>query len=180
MPTYQYACTECGDRLEVVQRFSDDPLSVCAACGGRLRKVFSPVGIVFKGSGFYRTDSRSADVNGKDRAAVGADSGSGSAEGGSSDGRSSDGRSSDGRSSDGRSSDGRSSDGRSSDGRSSESGSAASGSAGKSESGSKPDSGKTESAGAGSGSGRSGKAAKPSAASRSKRGGSSDIRPKVA
>ncbi len=60
MPTYQYACTECGDRLEVVQRFSDDPLTLCAACGGRLRKVFSPVGIVFKGSGFYRTDSRSA------------------------------------------------------------------------------------------------------------------------
>jgi putative FmdB family regulatory protein len=69
VPTYQYACTECGDRLEVVQRFSDDPLTVCAACGGKLRKVFSPVGIVFKGSGFYRTDSRStagaASSNGK-------------------------------------------------------------------------------------------------------------------
>ncbi len=63
MPTYQYACTECGDRHEVVQRFSDDSLTVCAACGGRLRKVFSPVGIVFKGSGFYRTDSRSASVS---------------------------------------------------------------------------------------------------------------------
>ena len=59
MPTYQYACTECGDQLEVVQKFSDDPLTVCPACEGRLRKVFSPVGIVFKGSGFYRTDSRS-------------------------------------------------------------------------------------------------------------------------
>jgi putative FmdB family regulatory protein len=58
VPTYQYACTECGDRSEVVQRFSDDPLTVCTACGGRLRKIFSPVGIVFKGSGFYRTDSR--------------------------------------------------------------------------------------------------------------------------
>jgi putative FmdB family regulatory protein len=58
VPTYQYACTECGDRLEVVQRFSDDPLTVCADCGGKLRKVYSPVGIVFKGSGFYRTDSR--------------------------------------------------------------------------------------------------------------------------
>ena len=58
MPTYQYACTECGDRSEVVQRFSDDPLTVCSVCGGKLRKVFSPVGIVFKGSGFYRTDSR--------------------------------------------------------------------------------------------------------------------------
>ena len=59
MPTYQYACTECGDQLEVVQKFSDNPLTVCPACEGRLRKVFSPVGIVFKGSGFYRTDSRS-------------------------------------------------------------------------------------------------------------------------
>ncbi len=58
MPTYQYACTECGEQLEMVQKFSDDPLTVCPACSGRLRKVFSPVGIVFKGSGFYRTDSR--------------------------------------------------------------------------------------------------------------------------
>jgi putative FmdB family regulatory protein len=58
VPTYQYACTECGDRSEVVQRFSDDPMTVCSACGGKLRKIFSPVGIVFKGSGFYRTDSR--------------------------------------------------------------------------------------------------------------------------
>ena len=64
MPTYQYACTECGDQSEVVQRFSDDPLTVCRACGGRLRKVFSPVGIVFKGSGFYRTDSRAGAVSG--------------------------------------------------------------------------------------------------------------------
>jgi putative FmdB family regulatory protein len=58
VPTYQYACTECGDRSEVVQRFTDDALTVCTACGGKLRKVFSPVGIVFKGSGFYRNDSR--------------------------------------------------------------------------------------------------------------------------
>ena len=58
MPTYQYTCTECGEPIEVVQKFTDEPLTVCAACGGRLRKVFSPVGIVFKGSGFYRTDSR--------------------------------------------------------------------------------------------------------------------------
>ena len=64
MPTYQYACTECGDQSEVVQRFSDDPLTVCGTCGGRLRKVFSPVGIVFKGSGFYRTDSRAGAVSG--------------------------------------------------------------------------------------------------------------------
>ena len=58
MPTYQYTCTECGEPLETVQKFSDEPLTLCPACGGRLRKVFSPVGIVFKGSGFYRTDSR--------------------------------------------------------------------------------------------------------------------------
>ena len=58
MPTYQYTCTECAEPLEVVQKFTDAPLTLCSACGGRLRKVFSPVGIVFKGSGFYRTDSR--------------------------------------------------------------------------------------------------------------------------
>lgn len=58
MPTYQYVCTECGGQIEAVQRFTDDPLTVHDTCGGRLRKVFSPVGIVFKGSGFYRTDSR--------------------------------------------------------------------------------------------------------------------------
>ena len=58
MPTYQYACTACGERLEVVQRFTDDPLTECPVCHGRLRKVFGAVGIVFKGSGFYRNDSR--------------------------------------------------------------------------------------------------------------------------
>ncbi len=58
MPTYQYVCTECGGQIEAVQKFTDDPLTVHDACGGRLRKVFSAVGIVFKGSGFYRTDSR--------------------------------------------------------------------------------------------------------------------------
>jgi putative FmdB family regulatory protein len=58
VPTYQYTCRECGEPLEAVQKFIDAPLSVCPACGGRLRKVFSAVGIVFKGSGFYRTDSR--------------------------------------------------------------------------------------------------------------------------
>ena len=60
MPTYEYACTSCGERLEVVQRFSDDPLTVCPACSGALRKVFSAVGVVFKGSGFYKTDSRAS------------------------------------------------------------------------------------------------------------------------
>ncbi len=58
MPTYEYACTECGAHIEVVQSMSDAPLTACAVCGGKLRKVFSPIGIVFKGSGFYRTDSR--------------------------------------------------------------------------------------------------------------------------
>jgi putative FmdB family regulatory protein len=64
VPTYQYACTVCEERLEAVQKFSDDPLTECPACGGRLRKLFSAVGIVFKGSGFYRNDSRSSGVNG--------------------------------------------------------------------------------------------------------------------
>ena len=81
MPTYQYACTACDERLEVVQRFSDDPLTECPRCGERLRKVFSPVGVVFKGSGFYRTDSRAA-ANGNGSAK----SASGSTETGSSDG----------------------------------------------------------------------------------------------
>jgi putative FmdB family regulatory protein len=58
VPTYQYACTACDERLEVVQKFTDDALTVCDECGGQLRKVYSAVGIVFKGSGFYRTDSR--------------------------------------------------------------------------------------------------------------------------
>ena len=58
MPTYQYQCTECNEALEAVQKFSDDALTECPNCGGRLRKVFSAVGVVFKGSGFYRTDSR--------------------------------------------------------------------------------------------------------------------------
>lgn len=90
MPTYQYACTDCGDKSEVVQRFTDDPLTVCVVCGGKLRKVFSPVGIVFKGSGFYRTDSRNGsstvasgkDAAGKDSAAAGSN-GSASDSGGS-------------------------------------------------------------------------------------------------
>lgn len=91
MPTYQYACTECGDRSEVVQRFTDDPLTVCSACAGKLRKIFSPVGIVFKGSGFYRTDSRngastvpaSKDSASKDSAASGSNGSSESSSGGS-------------------------------------------------------------------------------------------------
>jgi putative FmdB family regulatory protein len=86
VPTYQYTCTDCGEQVEAVQKFSDDPLTVCPHCGGKLRKVFSPVGIVFKGSGFYRTDSRkgsSGDRGKKDKepsgtGAKGSDSGSAS------------------------------------------------------------------------------------------------------
>ncbi|HEY3603611.1 MAG TPA: FmdB family zinc ribbon protein [Sporichthyaceae bacterium] len=73
MPTYQYACTECGHELEAVQKFTDDPLTQCPSCAGKLRKVFSAVGVVFKGSGFYRTDSR-----GKNSAAEAGSSSSGS------------------------------------------------------------------------------------------------------
>ncbi|MGB9227474.1 FmdB family zinc ribbon protein [Mycobacterium sp.] len=58
MPTYSYACTECGDRFDAVQAFTDDTLTTCTKCSGRLRKLFNSVGVVFKGSGFYRTDSR--------------------------------------------------------------------------------------------------------------------------
>jgi putative FmdB family regulatory protein len=61
MPTYQYRCTECGEELETVQKFSDAPLTECPNCGGPLRKLFNAVGVVFKGTGFYRTDSRKAD-----------------------------------------------------------------------------------------------------------------------
>jgi putative FmdB family regulatory protein len=60
MPTYEYECTSCGQHIEVFQRIVEDPLTTCGVCGGTLRKVFHPVGIVFKGSGFYATDSRSA------------------------------------------------------------------------------------------------------------------------
>ena len=65
MPTYQYACTECGEQLEAVQSFSDPALTECPACQGRLRKVFNSVGIVFKGSGFYRNDSRKTNESGE-------------------------------------------------------------------------------------------------------------------
>jgi putative FmdB family regulatory protein len=58
VPTYSYACTECGDRFDAVQAFSDSALTTCSKCNGRLRKLFGNVGVVFKGSGFYRTDSR--------------------------------------------------------------------------------------------------------------------------
>ena len=81
MPTYEYECTSCGQHIEIFQRISEDPLTTCGVCGGTLRKVFHPAGIVFKGSGFYATDSRSGSGSGSKRDA---DVGSSSAsEGGS-------------------------------------------------------------------------------------------------
>ncbi|MFF2025926.1 FmdB family zinc ribbon protein [Streptomyces sp. NPDC058171] len=77
MPTYQYQCTECGEGLEAVQKFTDDALTECPNCGGRLKKVFSAVGIVFKGSGFYRNDSRGSSSS-SSPAAASKSSGSGS------------------------------------------------------------------------------------------------------
>lgn len=65
MPTYEYRCADCGRELEVQQKFSDDPLTVCPTCQGHLNKVFSAVGVVFKGSGFYATDNRSKKDKGK-------------------------------------------------------------------------------------------------------------------
>jgi putative FmdB family regulatory protein len=89
VPTYQYACTECGHQLEAVQSFSDDPLTECPNCGGRLRKQFSAVGIVFKGSGFYRTDSRStSSASAGTNGGTGTDKDSGKADGGKKDGAS--------------------------------------------------------------------------------------------
>ena len=76
MPTYQYRCTACGHDLEATQKFSDPSLTECPNCGGSLRKVFNAVGVVFKGSGFYRTDSRKAGANGNGGGSGSSDSGS--------------------------------------------------------------------------------------------------------
>lgn len=89
MPTYAYTCTACGHAFDIHQSFSDDALTVCPECSGRLRKVFSSVGVTFKGSGFYRTDSRSGGKSSTTPAASkptasSAASGAGSASGGSS------------------------------------------------------------------------------------------------
>jgi putative FmdB family regulatory protein len=78
VPTYQYACTECDAQLEVRQSFTDDALTTCPRCEGRLRKIFNAVGVVFKGSGFYRTDSRS-----DSKATSGSANGNGSKDSGS-------------------------------------------------------------------------------------------------
>ena len=122
MPTYSYACTECDNKFDEVQAFTDDALTTCPQCSGRLRKLFNSVGVVFKGSGFYRTDSRepqksssapsadvaaskaeksdkSADSSSSTSAASGASKSEGSSSGGSSSGGSSSGGSSSGGSS---------------------------------------------------------------------------------
>jgi putative FmdB family regulatory protein len=70
VPTYSYACTECDNRFDVVQAFTDDSLTTCEQCSGRLRKLFNSVGVVFKGSGFYRTDSRESTKSSSDGSAT--------------------------------------------------------------------------------------------------------------
>lgn len=82
MPTYQYACTECGHDFEQVQSFSDAALTECPQCGGKLRKIFSAAGVVFKGSGFYRTDSRSSSGSSGSSGSGSSDGGSGGGSGG--------------------------------------------------------------------------------------------------
>ena len=90
MPTYSYECTECADRFDVVQAFTEDALTKCEKCAGRLRKLFGSVGVVFKGSGFYRTDSRESakksksSTNGSSTSESGASSGSGDSKSGES------------------------------------------------------------------------------------------------
>jgi putative FmdB family regulatory protein len=80
MPTYSYRCTECANAFDIHQAFTDDTLTVCPTCGGVLRKVFSPVGVTFSGSGFYRTDSRAKPSSGESGSGS---SGSGSGSSGS-------------------------------------------------------------------------------------------------
>ena len=91
VPTYSYACTECSNRFDAVQAFSDDALTTCPECSGRLRKLFGTVGVVFKGSGFYRTDSRetakssSSSSNGSNGSSASSDSSSSSSSSSSSE-----------------------------------------------------------------------------------------------
>jgi putative FmdB family regulatory protein len=101
LPTYQYACTECGHGFEAVQSFTDDALTECPQCAGRLRKVFNSVGIVFKGSGFYRTDSREK----AGAVAGGKDGVQDSSAGAKADGKTTDGKNADGKNADGKKSD---------------------------------------------------------------------------
>ncbi|MCB1263124.1 MAG: FmdB family transcriptional regulator [Mycobacterium sp.] len=84
MPTYSYACTECDNRFDAVQAFTDDALTTCPQCSGRLRKLFNSVGVVFKGSGFYRTDSRESGKAASGKSASGKSESNGTSEKGSS------------------------------------------------------------------------------------------------
>lgn len=86
MPTYEYACRECGQHLEVVQSFRDDPLTVCPSCTGQLRKVYGAAGIIFKGSGYYVNDSRKSSAKGADAGAKKSDAKEGASVSASSDG----------------------------------------------------------------------------------------------
>src|SRR5918998_39403 len=78
MPTYEYRCKDCGEQLEIVQSFADDPLTDCPDCGGNLKKVFNSVGISFKGSGFYKNDSRSSSSTSSESSASGSSTSSSS------------------------------------------------------------------------------------------------------
>lgn len=91
MPTYEYACVQCGQRVEVFQRITEEPLAVCGVCGGPLRKVFHPAGIVFKGSGFYATDSRSSPKTSSSKSSAAPSEGSAASSGDGSGSSSSDG-----------------------------------------------------------------------------------------
>jgi putative FmdB family regulatory protein len=85
MPTYSYRCTECGNAFDIHQAFSDDALTVCEVCGGRLRKLFNTLGVTFNGSGFYRTDSRAGgSSSGSDASGSGSSGSGGSGSSGSS------------------------------------------------------------------------------------------------
>ena len=87
MPTYAYACTQCGHTFDLAQSFSEDPLTICPECDGRLRKVYGSIGITFKGSGFYRTDSRAgASIPSSSSSTSDSSASKGSGGGGSSDG----------------------------------------------------------------------------------------------
>ena len=96
MPTYEYACRSCGEHLEVVQSFKDDPLTECPACQGQLRKVFSAAGIIFKGSGWHVKDYASGSSSGSSAGSSGSEAGSGDGTG--SEGKSSEGKGADGKS----------------------------------------------------------------------------------
>jgi len=101
LPTYQYACTECGHGFEAVQSFTDDALTECPQCTGRLRKVFNSVGIVFKGSGFYRTDSREKAGAVAGKGGTDGTDGAKDSAGAASDGKKADGKKADGKKADG-------------------------------------------------------------------------------